>query len=162
MHPVSRPFDVVVTTNSGYPLDLNLYQSVKGMSAAAQVVPSGGAIICVAECSDGVPDHGEYKQLLASRGSPRALLDMINTPGFSHHDQWQVQLQAQIQIRAPRLPQVGISRRRPGAGGTPGARGRPPGGGRRVHPQLWGAGAGVRPARGASDHPLHKVMAYDL
>jgi lactate racemase len=27
------PFDVIVTTNSGYPLDLNLYQSVKDMSA---------------------------------------------------------------------------------------------------------------------------------
>ena len=42
MQPVARPFDVVVTTNSGYPLDLNLYQSVKGMSAAARVVRPGG------------------------------------------------------------------------------------------------------------------------
>src|SRR6185436_18924198 len=38
MRAVDRPFDVVVTTNSGYPLDQNLYQAVKGMSAAAQVV----------------------------------------------------------------------------------------------------------------------------
>ena len=36
-----RPFDIVITTNSGYPLDLNLYQAVKGMSAAAQVVKPG-------------------------------------------------------------------------------------------------------------------------
>ena len=43
MQPVARPFDVVVTTNSGYPLDLNLYQSVKGMSAAARIVRRGGA-----------------------------------------------------------------------------------------------------------------------
>src|SRR5690606_37594276 len=27
-------FDVVITSNSGYPLDQNLYQAVKGMSAA--------------------------------------------------------------------------------------------------------------------------------
>ena len=100
MRPVDRRFDVVVTTNSGYPLDLNLYQSVKGMSAAAQVVSEGGSIICAAECSDGLPDHGEFRQLLAMRDTPQGLLDMVNEPGFSRHDQWQVQLQAQIQVRA--------------------------------------------------------------
>ena len=100
MRPVSAPFDVVVTTNSGYPLDLNLYQTVKGMSAAAQVVKSGGTIICAAECSDGFPDHGEYSRLLASRESPAELLEMITTEGFASHDQWQVQLQAQILMHA--------------------------------------------------------------
>ena len=100
MRPVDRRFDVVVTTNSGYPLDLNLYQSVKGMSAAAQVVSDGGSIICAAECSDGLPDHGEFRQILAMRDTPQELLDMVNEPGFSRHDQWQVQLQAQIQVRA--------------------------------------------------------------
>ena len=42
MRAVPAPFDVVVTTNSGYPLDQNLYQAVKGMSAAAQIVKNGG------------------------------------------------------------------------------------------------------------------------
>ncbi len=41
MLPVPHPFDIVITTNSGYPLDLNLYQSVKGMSAASQIVRPG-------------------------------------------------------------------------------------------------------------------------
>ena len=100
MRRVDRRFDVVLTTNSGYPLDLNLYQSVKGMAAGAQVVRDGGAIICAAECSDGVPEHGEYKRLLTMRESPRELLEMVNEPGFSRHDQWQIQLQAQIQLRA--------------------------------------------------------------
>ena len=100
MRPVDEPFDVVVTTNGGYPLDLNLYQAVKGMSAAAQVVRDGGAIICAAECSDGIPDHGEYGKILAARKSPEELLEMINQPDHSRHDQWQVQLQAQIQLRA--------------------------------------------------------------
>ena len=100
MQAVPDPFEVVVTTNSGYPLDLNLYQSVKGMSAAAQIVEDGGTIICAAECSDGIPDHGEYKQLLAARDTPEELLEMVNEPGYSHHDQWQVQLQAQIQLKA--------------------------------------------------------------
>src|SRR5436309_13263431 len=42
MRRCEQPFDVVVTTNSGYPLDQNLYQAVKGMSAAAQIVKKGG------------------------------------------------------------------------------------------------------------------------
>jgi len=45
-----EPFDIVITTNSGYPLDMNLYQAVKGMSAARTIVKKGGAIICAAEC----------------------------------------------------------------------------------------------------------------
>ncbi len=100
MRPVPEPFDLVITTNSGYPLDMNLYQSVKGMSAAAQVVREGGTIVCAAECSDGIPDHGEYRRLLAMRDSPAELLEMIAAQGFSRHDQWQVQIQAQILLRA--------------------------------------------------------------
>ena len=100
MHPVDHPFDVVITSNSGYPLDLNVYQSVKGMSAAAQIVRDGGAIICAAECSDGIPDHGEYGEILAARDSPEELLTMISSPSHNRHDQWQVQIQAQIQRRA--------------------------------------------------------------
>ena len=100
MQPVDEPFDVVVTTNSGYPLDMNLYQAVKGMSAAAQVVKRGGTIICAAECSDGVPEHGEYSRLLRSRSSPEELLHMICAAAHNVHDQWQVQIQAQIQLKA--------------------------------------------------------------
>jgi len=100
MQQVASPFDVVVTTNSGYPLDQNLYQAVKGMSAAAQIVSQGGTIVCAAECSDGIPDHGQYKKLLTMRDSPEDLLDMILADGHNVHDQWQVQLQAQIQKRA--------------------------------------------------------------
>ncbi len=100
MRPVEKPFDVVVTTNSGYPLDQNLYQAVKGMSAAAKIVKSGGAIICAAECRDGIPNHGAYGEILASRPSSRELLDMIVAPGYSRPDQWQVQIQAQIQLQA--------------------------------------------------------------
>ena len=100
MRAVDAPFDVVLTTNSGYPLDQNLYQAVKGMSAAVKVVKDGGTIICAAECRDGIPNHGAYGELLTTRNSPRELLDMIMTPGFSRPDQWQVQIQAQIQLKA--------------------------------------------------------------
>ncbi len=97
---VSGPYEIVITTNSGYPLDQNLYQAVKGMSAAAQIVREGGAIVIAAACADGLPDHGKYAALLAAGGSPQGVLDLISQPGFSEHDQWQVQIQAQIQLRA--------------------------------------------------------------
>ena len=100
MVPVEEPFDVVVTTNSGYPLDQNLYQSVKGMSGANQVVRDGGTIVIAAACADGLPAHGQYAALLAQAGSPRAVLDMLAAPGFSAPDQWQIQIQALIQQRA--------------------------------------------------------------
>ena len=100
MREVEAPFDVVLTTNSGFPLDQNLYQAVKGMSAAAKVVKPGGTIVCAAECRDGLPSHGSYGQVLASQPSPEKLLAMINAPGYSTPDQWQVQIQAQVQMKA--------------------------------------------------------------
>jgi nickel-dependent lactate racemase len=100
MRQVPTPFDLVLTTNSGYPLDQNLYQAVKGMSAAAKIVKTGGTIICAAECRDGLPNHGSYGAVLASAASPAALLEMISSPGYSAPDQWQVQVQALIQTKA--------------------------------------------------------------
>jgi nickel-dependent lactate racemase len=100
MVAVDEPYDIVITTNSGYPLDQNLYQSVKGMSAASQIVRLGGAIIIATACEDGLPDHGLYAHLLAEAGSPHEILEMVSQPGFNVQDQWQVQIQAQIQQQA--------------------------------------------------------------
>jgi lactate racemase len=96
MQPVDSRFDVVVTTGSGYPLDQNLYQSVKGMSAAYQVVRPGGTIVCAAECRDGFPDHGSYRESLTA-GPPETLLAEIAGRTRTVPDQWQVQIQAKIQ-----------------------------------------------------------------
>lgn len=100
MRPVPEPFDIVITSNSGYPLDLNLYQAVKGMAAAALIVRSGGDIIVAAECWDGIPAHGEYRRLLWEADSPRSLLDRVMIPGFRCQDQWEAQIQAQIQLKS--------------------------------------------------------------
>ncbi|NLE45563.1 MAG: nickel-dependent lactate racemase [Chloroflexi bacterium] len=100
MVPVDEPFDIVITSNSGYPLDLNLYQAVKGMSAASQIVREGGAIIVAAECWDGIPDHGEYRNILRMADSPHGLLDVIRNQGFLMMDQWQAYIQALIQVRS--------------------------------------------------------------
>ena len=100
LQPVPAPFDVVITSNSGYPLDLNLYQSVKGMAAAAQIVRPGGDIVVAAECWDGIPEHGEYKRLLWEAASPQDLIERVMVPGFRCQDQWEAQIQAQIQLKA--------------------------------------------------------------
>ena len=100
MRPVPSLFDVVVTTNAGYPLDQNLYQAVKGMSAAMTVVKPGGTIVCAAECRDGFPDHGSYREVLSSEASPEALLAAIAARERTVPDQWQVQVQAKIQSHA--------------------------------------------------------------
>ena len=106
MRPTSEPFDVVITTNSGYPLDLNLYQAVKGLSAAAQVVKPGGSIICAAECRDGIPDHGDYKSLLTSRQSPGDLLSMVEAPWFLPPGPVASPNPGPGPAKGPRLPQV--------------------------------------------------------
>ncbi len=95
-----QPYPIVVTTNAGYPLDQNLYQAVKGMHAAMQVVEQDGLIIAASRCNDGFPAHGNFKSLLFDAASPRALLDTITAPGFSVYDQWEAQLLAIIALKA--------------------------------------------------------------
>ena len=97
MVPVRRRFPVVVTTCAGYPLDQNLYQAVKGMAAAAQVVEPGGLIICAAECRDGFPDHGSYRSLLESMVDPESARFVASADSPTQPDQWQVQIQARVQ-----------------------------------------------------------------
>jgi lactate racemase len=100
MIPCQTPFPIVVTTNSGYPLDQNLYQAVKGMSAAAQIVEQDGLIVAASKCNDGFPNHGNFKKLLFDHDSPQAVLDTILAPGFSMYDQWEAQLLAMIRLKA--------------------------------------------------------------
>ena len=159
MRAVPQRFDVVVTTNSGFPLDQNLYQSVKGMSAAAQVVKPGGTIVCAAECRDGFPDHGSFRDELTALASPQLLLDAIAAREQTVPDQWNVQVQASIQssarvvmhtsylsdddLAAAHLEQTSDI-------------------GAFVEEALEAAGAGaqrVRAARGAADDPVRRVAA---
>ena len=100
MQPVEQPFDIVVTTNSGYPLDMNLYQGVKGMSAGARVLKEGGTLILAAECREGVPGGSPLDKLLRSADSIEEILAKLSTPGFVRPEQWQAQIQALVQRRA--------------------------------------------------------------
>jgi nickel-dependent lactate racemase len=92
-------YPVVITSNSGYPLDQNLYQAVKGMSAAAQIVEDDGLIIVAARCNDGFPVHGNFQRFLFEYDGPQAFLDALFSPGFAQQDQWQNQLLALIQLK---------------------------------------------------------------
>jgi len=95
-----KPFPLVITTNGGYPLDQNLYQAVKGMSAAAQIVQDGGYILAASRCNDGFPSHGNFRKLLHDHATPKSVLDTILAPGFSMYDQWEAQLLAMIVLKA--------------------------------------------------------------
>jgi nickel-dependent lactate racemase len=100
MQRVTEPYDIVITTNSGYPLDLNLYQSVKGMSAAGRIVRTGGTIILAAECREGLPTGSPFEKLMRSVAGPSELLKKLEESPEPFPDQWQAQIQAQIQQRA--------------------------------------------------------------
>ena len=100
MQRVEQPFDIVVTTNSGWPLDMNLYQAVKGMRAAELIVKDGGTVIIATECAEGVPANSPHDKLLRSVASGEELLEKVNTPGFVWPEQWQGHIQSLIQRRA--------------------------------------------------------------
>ena len=100
MQKVPHAFDIVITTNSGYPLEMNLYQAVKGMRAADLIVKDGGTVIIAAECCEGVPAGSPHDKLLRSVASGGELLAKVNTPGFVWPEQWQGHIQSLIQRRA--------------------------------------------------------------
>jgi len=98
--PVDHPFDIVVASNSGYPLDLNLYQAVKGMSAAGRIVRPGGRIIIAAECWDGLPDHGLFAKLVMEARSAGELLDRLRGDELRVRDAWQAHILALLRTKA--------------------------------------------------------------
>jgi nickel-dependent lactate racemase len=95
----AHDFPIVVTTNSGFPLDQSLYQTVKGMAAAARIVRPGGLILTAARCNDGFPAHGNFRMLVEESRSARELLDRIMT-GSTVLDQWQAQHFAMVLLKA--------------------------------------------------------------
>lgn len=94
---LDHPFEVVVATNAGYPLDRNLYQSVKGMAAAERVVADGGTVVMAAACADGVPGNGGFARLLSSSGGPD---ELAGPAGRAEPDRWQAQVMGRVLRRA--------------------------------------------------------------
>ena len=96
MVPVNEKFDIVIVTAGGYPFDINLYQAVKGMAVAGNIVRDGGAIILVAECIEGLPAYGGYADVLGSSRTPQELLGKITSGEIAMQDQWDAQIQAMV------------------------------------------------------------------
>jgi nickel-dependent lactate racemase len=94
---VPAPYDLVVSTNGGHPLDRNLYQAVKGMAAADRIVRDGGVIVMAAACADGVPDGGAFSRLLATARSPSDLTGASEGPEL---DRWQAQVLGRVLERS--------------------------------------------------------------
>jgi len=99
IRPVPHEYDIAVTSQLGYPSDINLYQAMKGLSVAARAVRPGGAIILAAECADGL-GLPHFCQLLEARDSPQELLEMIVEPSCRAFDQWGVQCLAMSEVKA--------------------------------------------------------------
>ena len=93
--------DVVVTTNGGYPLDQNIYQAVKGMTAAEATVKEGGVIIMLAKSDDGHGGEELYRQLSGEPDNEK-LMQVFLDRDRSHTlpDQWQAQILVRILARA--------------------------------------------------------------
>ena len=89
--------DIVITGNGGYPLDQNVYQSVKGMTAGETVCKTNGVIIMAASCADG---HGgeSFRKNLAEAASPGALLKQVALIPRDRTvpDQWEYQILCRI------------------------------------------------------------------
>ncbi|CEN23436.1 nickel-dependent lactate racemase [Paraclostridium sordellii] len=89
--------DIVVSTNGGYPLDQNIYQTVKGMTAAEATCKENGVIIMVSACNDG---HGgqSFYDSVASASSPTEILEKVRKIPKSKTipDQWEFQILARI------------------------------------------------------------------
>ena len=91
------PADIVITTNGGYPLDQNVYQAVKGMTAAEETCKKDGIIIMIAACNDGHGGESLYENLKNAK-TPRELLDRIAKVPRNETipDQWEMQILARI------------------------------------------------------------------
>lgn len=92
--------DIVITSNGGYPLDQNIYQSVKGMTAAEAVCRPGGVIIMCSSCADGHGGKSFYCQVSEAE-SPKQLLKQIEAVAQddTKMDQWEAQVLARILSR---------------------------------------------------------------
>ena len=95
------PADVVISTNGGYPLDQNVYQSPKGMTAAEATVKPGGVIIMLAQSDDGIGGDHFYHQLADERDI-EVIMDrfMSRRRDQTEPDQWQAQILVRILRKA--------------------------------------------------------------
>ena len=97
----ATPSDIVISTNGGYPLDQNIYQSVKGMTAAEAAVKKGGVIIMLSRADDGHGGEGFCRFFRQPKTNDELAADFAATPAdMTLPDQWQAQILVRILRRA--------------------------------------------------------------
>lgn len=97
----SIPSDIVISTNGGYPLDQNMYQAVKGMTAAEATVKKGGVIIMIARSNDGIGGDDFYHQLSDEKDINKTMaLFMSRGRNETVPDQWQTQIMLRVLMKA--------------------------------------------------------------
>jgi lactate racemase len=93
---VDRKYDIVITTNSGAPLDLDFYQTCKGIENASRITREGGTIIIASACDTGIGPES-FKDLHAESDTPQEVLQRIKEEG-PIGVQWQNQVLARVQL----------------------------------------------------------------
>ena len=94
------PADIAISTNGGYPLDQNLYQAVKGMTAAEATVREGGVIVMVAKAVDGHGGESFYKTFRDAADLPALMQSFLDRkPEDTIVDQWESQILARILLK---------------------------------------------------------------
>ncbi|MBQ8732157.1 MAG: nickel-dependent lactate racemase [Oscillospiraceae bacterium] len=97
----AQPADIVITTNGGYPLDQNIYQAVKGMTAAESVVKKGGVIIMLARSNDGHGGEAFCRQMSEEPELEKTLAAFLaRGRNETLPDQWQSQVFIRVLLHA--------------------------------------------------------------
>lgn len=91
MHAPCTKSDITITSNGGYPLDLNLYQCVKGIDTASFATKENGVIIMCCGCREGI-GHGGFLKVFSLGSSPEELLEKMHSGEILEYDQWGSQL----------------------------------------------------------------------
>ena len=92
--------DIAISTNGGYPLDQNMYQSVKGMTAAEAVLKENGILIMVSNCGEGHGGEGFYEALKTCSSPAKLMEEIMKIPQEeTKPDQWEYQIQARIMMK---------------------------------------------------------------
>lgn len=89
-YKIKEEADIVLTSGGGYPLDINLYQAVKGMVGAIPAVKEGGMIIIASKCPEGIGSE-EFTELLVQEKDLEEFIRKISSPGFFKIDQWELE-----------------------------------------------------------------------
>lgn len=95
---LEKTLDFVVTTNSGAPLDCNLYQTSKGISGVSGATRDGGVILIATECLEGFGSD-EYRAVFEHATTPQAFIQKLMKKEFFLPDQWCAQETYQVMLR---------------------------------------------------------------